>query len=747
MKKKLFSKVSSAAVSAALALNALAVTPAVVTSAEGTVKYEFEDAAFTDGTSAKDDNSDASGGAYLKMESGTITVTINADSAGLYDLTIYAGGIGGAKQQNMKLNGASIGTLAIPASSGFEAVSVPAVKLAEGENTLEIISSWGWSNFDYMTVSSAALSPITASQSTPCDPSATEETKNLMSYLASVYGSHIITGQQEIYMYGPHNFEYEFEYIKEKTGVYPAIRGFDYLNEANILGYGTEDGTTDRIISWVNDKNGIATASWHLTVPKDMTGYSVGDKVSYENATYQCVWNEAKTANTATNFDTANVIVEGTIEHDYYMAALEELASYLTKLQDANVPLIFRPLHEAEGGGGETGSWFWWGAAGSSVYKEIWKLTYETLTEKYNLHNIIWEWNSYAFDTSADWYPGDEYVDLIGYDKYSCTKYLAENNWQASYEHDDASYTSTFYTIMEKFNSKKMVAMAENDSFSTVENLTADKAGWLYFCTWYDGGSDNINFLSSPIFNTEEDLVNMYTSDYAITLDELPANLYSEPVVTTTDPNATTVTTTTTTADPDATTTTTPYVFQQKSYKITLPETDRGTITVNIEGAPTASIGGCIGYGTNADDWVNLEWSGNADADGKLSVDIDISEIPETFTTVELQIWWSNVWDNVNKVANDADCEMIDYTFSSSADVTTTTEEPNGTYGDANGDGAVDVADATLIMQTAANPDVYSIDDENKPFADVTGDGDGVTPADALAIQKFLTGEVDKLPV
>lgn len=745
MKKKLFSKVSSAAVSAAIALNALAVAPTVVSSAESTtVKYEFEDADFTTGTSAMDDNSSASGGAYLKMESGTITVTINTEAAGLYNLTIYAGGIGGAKQQNMKLNGASIGVLSIPSSSGFEAITVPSVKLAEGENTFEIISSWGWSNFDYMTVEEATLPPITASQNTPCDPSATEETKNLMSYLASVYGSHIITGQQEIYMYGPHDFEYEFEYIKEKTGVYPAIRGFDYLNEANILGYGTEDGTTDRIISWVNDKNGIATASWHLTVPKDMTNYKVGDSVSYENATYSCTWNDDKTENTATNFNTANVLVEGTVEHEYYMAALEEISTYLTKLQDAGVPLIFRPLHEAEGGGGETGSWFWWGAAGSDVYKQIWQLTYKTLTETYDLHNIIWEWNSYAFDTSADWYPGDEYVDLIGYDKYSCTKYLAENNWQPSYEHDDASYTSTFYTIMEKFNSKKMVAMAENDSFSTVENLIADKAGWLYFCTWYDGGSDNINFLSGSIFNTEEDLVNMYTSDYAITLDELPTNLYKEAVIVTTDPDATTVTTTTTTADPDATTTTTAYEFQNKSYTVKLPETDRGTMTVTIEGAPTASIGGGLGYGTNQDDWVNLEWSGDADSDGLLTVTIDISEIPETFTTAEFQIWWSNVWDNTTKTSSDTDCEMTDYTFSSVSDDTTSVDE--GLYGDANGDGEVSVADATLIMQVVANPDSFSIKDEDKPYADVSGDGDGITAADALAIQKYLIGEISKLP-
>lgn len=166
---------------------------------------------------------------------------------------------------------------------------------------------------------------------------------------------------------------------------------------------------------------------------------------------------------------------------------------------------------------------------------------------------------------------------------------------------------------MEKYNNAKMVAMAENDCFSTVENLTTEKAGWLYFCTWYDGGSENNNFLTNPLFNTLEDTIEMYQSDYCITLDELPADLYSneiKPVQTTTttsDPSVTTTTTTTTTSE---------FVFKQKSYKVDLPE-ERTTLTLEIEGAPTASVGGGVGYGTTADDWVNIEWSTSLDSDGK----------------------------------------------------------------------------------------------------------------------------------
>ena len=336
-----------------------------------------------------------------------------------------------------------------------------------------------------------------------------------MSYLVDNYGSHIISGQQEIYMYGPHDFEYEFEYIKNLTGVYPAIRGFDYLNECNIL-YGSEDGTTSRMIDWATKKNGIVTASWHVTVPKDFTNYELGvTKVDWGNATY---------VPKETDFDTANAVVEGTKEYEYYMKCLESLASSIKKLQDANVPIILRPLHEAEGGGGESGSWFWWGKSGSAVYKQLWQLTYKTLTETYGLHNIIWEWNSYAFSTSRDWYPGDEYVDIVAYDKYSCSDW---STGQQVLKHNDSAIGSTFYNLVEKYDGKKLVAMAENDNVPTLSNINTEKAAWLYFCTWYDGDSANNKFLTNELFNKADDLKEMYQSDYCISLDEIPEDFYN----------------------------------------------------------------------------------------------------------------------------------------------------------------------------------------------------------------------------
>ncbi|SEL31714.1 Carbohydrate binding module (family 35) [Ruminococcus sp. YRD2003] len=757
MKNVFLKRASALAMSAALALNGSAAGSAVRFTADAAddAKFEFEDADVT-GKTAPETDSAASGGSVLYMkDDGVIEMEFEVASAGMYDLVIYAHGVGGSKQQDLYINDASQGSLSIPEGDTYQPIK-SAVKLNAGKNTLKIKSSWGWTMFDYFTVGTTVLPDIKASQTTPCDPLATKETQSLMAYLNSVYGKNIISGQQEIYSGGPHGLETEFEYLKDTTGHYPAIRGFDYGNFC-CPAYGSDDGSTKRIIDWVKEKNGIATASFHINVPNKMESYTIGDRIDWAQTSYSAKDND---------FSPKKAYTKGTKEYDYYRQSLETLAAEFKKLEAEGVPVIWRPLHEAEGGGGETGSWFWWGKEGSAVYKELWKYTYTTLTEDFDCHNLIWEWNSYNFDTSANWYPGDDYVDIIGYDKYSCVKYLAENNWQASYVHDDGSYSSTFYSIMEKYDSKKMVSMAENDSFSTVGNLTEDKAGWLYFCTWYDGGGKT-NFLSDPIFNTKEDTIEMYQSDYCITLDELPEDLYkngTDPDPSTTRATKATTTTVSTTA---ATTTTTSdaFTFKVMKQKVELPEGSKEgcTLEYTIKGAPKASLGGAFGFGTSADDWTNIEWKGDASADGELIGSIKLDEVPDSMTTGEFQIWWSNVWDAAAEKGIDQPCEITDLSVitdvvpvssttsttvtNATTTVTTSAEAVKATLiGDANLDQKVSVADAVAILQSIANEDKYGLKPVGKANADCCDVGDGVTAKDALAIQRLDAKVIDKLP-
>ncbi|MDE6775626.1 MAG: hypothetical protein K2J37_04960, partial [Ruminococcus sp.] len=78
------------------------------------------------------------------------------------------------------------------------------------------------------------------------------------------------------------------------------------------------------------------------------------------------------------------------------------------------------------------------------------------------------------------------------------------------------------------------------------------------------------------------------------------------------------------------------------------------------------------------------------------------------------------------------------------------TEEPTTDsdilYGDANCDGEVSVADATLILQVLGNGDKYHLSEQGSKNADCCDTGDGLSAGDALAIQRYDAGAVTSLP-
>ena len=553
-----------------------------------------EDATITDNIYSEVKTGFTGTGFVWFQSGGTITFEVTVPKTDMYDIScVYMQELSeDGRLQYVNVNGNRVGEYNMGYCKEWTDYDFGVFKLQEGTNTIQIQAGYGFAYFDSVTVKDANL-PALDVQPTLADKDATKETQSLMNYLCDVYGKHTIAGQQEIYGgghtesqfggttdadgNGVSNYEYEFEWIKDLSGSYPAIRGFDFMNYNPL--YGWEDGTTDRAIEWVNSRGGIATGCWHINVPKDFANYTVGEPVDWKDVTY---------VPSQTDFDTANAVVEGTKEHEYVMLAIEDLAEQLTKLQEANVPIILRPFHEAEGNGGETNSWFWWGKAGSTVYKQLWQMLYTTLTEDYGLHNIIWEFNSYDYDTSPNWYPGDDYVDIIGYDKYN-TVYNRHDGLSGCPNEDAIS--KTFYALVKIGGGNKLVSMPENDTVPSLENLTVEKAGWLYFCPWYDNGQSN--FLSGSEYNNPDTLKEMYTSDYCIMLDELPSNLYSgykagEPTQPD-EPDTTTTSTSTTTEEPSTNITTTAEPSDTDTTTTEPSETSVTTIDSTIDSDDTTT--------------------------------------------------------------------------------------------------------------------------------------------------------------
>ncbi|MBO5343628.1 MAG: lysophospholipase [Ruminococcus sp.] len=74
------------------------------------------------------------------------------------------------------------------------------------------------------------------------------------------------------------------------------------------------------------------------------------------------------------------------------------------------------------------------------------------------------------------------------------------------------------------------------------------------------------------------------------------------------------------------------------------------------------------------------------------------------------------------------------------------TAAPDIKYGDANCDGIITMADAAAIFQHLGNHDKYALSEQGLKNADCSNPGDGVTPADALAVQKLTAKQIESLP-
>lgn len=489
--------------------------PSVVSAADTVFRYEFEDGKTDGGKLYVNGDSDVDmeglptetdlsgfsgkGFAYLDQKNTTLSVEVDVPQAGFYELCVgYCEPRDPNKKvQYLNVNGVNQGELTCPYTPTFTEISGGVVALKKGKNTIELKAYWGHTFFDYLTLKAA---PEKLAQLSPTrelsNPKASETTKRLYNYLCDVYGKHIISGQQEYC--GDHNYnlwnspdvfikdnEAEFEYILEKTGKQPAIRGIDFLSYNTSSDW--RDHAPERAIEWVNKYHGIATVTWHWNVPLEEGSDDIAFYV--ESA-----------APKFTTFSISKALEEGTWENGVLMADIELIAGELQKLKEADVPVLWRPLHEAEGG------WFWWGAEGAEPCKKLYRLLYDKLTNEYGLDNLIWIWTGSTSPAAADWYPGDDVVDIVGYDKYNAVDGLPNLS----------SIASTFYSLVQSTDCQKMVAMSENDSIPSLENLVSDGAAWLYFCPWY------MNYLTSEQNNPVENLVELYNSEYCITLDELP---------------------------------------------------------------------------------------------------------------------------------------------------------------------------------------------------------------------------------
>jgi mannan endo-1,4-beta-mannosidase len=180
---------------------------------------------------------------------------------------------------------------------------------------------------------------------------------------------------------------------------------------------------------------------------------------------------------------------------------MDAIATELAKLRDKDVPVLWRPLHEASGG------WFWWGNCSAESYIKLYRLMYDKFTNEYELHNLIWVWNG----QSPLWYPGDDVCDIVGTDIYPG-------------EHVYTSQYPKFIETADIPSYRKIVTLSENGCLFDPDLAVRDGAMWSYFGVWsgdFVTGQGTIITYNEQ-YTDSEMLKKVYNHENVITRDELP---------------------------------------------------------------------------------------------------------------------------------------------------------------------------------------------------------------------------------
>ncbi|MBV5312371.1 MAG: T9SS type A sorting domain-containing protein [Prolixibacteraceae bacterium] len=425
-------------------------------------KFEAESATLSGGA-IKTALASASGSFIVEQKEGNLTFNLNFATEASYNIYIQVAAPNGYKANNFVVDGTSITFATNQNASYIKLKLVSFVKLAAGAHKIEITKSWGWINIDYIEFEKVDPSTKFSINKAMVTPNPTTEAGKLYQFLYDNYGKKIISGVMDM----P-----ESNWLKTNTGKSPALVGFDFLFCGRNYSWYDENKPYNEVKA-LYDKNGIPAFSWHWRDPSRKTEEFYTDK---------------------TTFDISKITDVNSAEYKAMIADIDYTANLLMRFQDNKIPILWRPLHEAAGG------WFWWGAKGAAPCKKLWQVMFDRMVNYHGLKNLIWVWTREPNDD--EWYPGDEYVDIVGRDIYK--------------EGDHSSQILEFNDMTSRYGGKKMVTISESGSFPDVDNLIKDGAGWSWFMPW------NGDFTRSAKYNSLDLWKKMFASDYVLTLDEMP---------------------------------------------------------------------------------------------------------------------------------------------------------------------------------------------------------------------------------
>lgn len=272
-----------------------------------------------------------------------------------------------------------------------------------------------------------------------------------------------------------------FERIYELTGQWPAILGLELMFIIENPSY------KDYFLARAREhaaRGGIVAITWHARNPI---------RVCPRGEYYRC------SQMPMSEEELARLLDPSTKEHALWAQDVDAVAGVLREMQAMGIAPIFRPYHEMNGG------WFWWGR--KEGYARLWRMLHERLAAMHDLSELVWVWSSDKIsENAAKYYPGDDYVDVVGADIY------ADDRASPMYE--------TAKKNVAPLHAAGLFAFTEIGLLPDIEIFQRVRPVW--FLLW-GGEFINQRWASEPCMscNEAEDVASIYALDETLALHEL----------------------------------------------------------------------------------------------------------------------------------------------------------------------------------------------------------------------------------
>ena len=422
----------------------------------------------------------------LMPESPDFTFQVQIPYTQHYRLTICAAS-DSAADCSVFADGKRLTPITLHGEPAFLRVHLHKIFLEQGTHQFSLRVENGCADLDYISLcdESDYHNVSFDIDEAPCNPDASPETKRLYAFLREQWGQSMLTGQ-----YASDSTNRELNLIYQMTGQLPAIR-------FSLLGTDDDRSQIESAIDWNVYMHGIVGLMWQWNAPGSDSVYAKDSDFHLQNVLRRTdpVKLAALTPEQIDAAAESGALDPGAAEllHD-----IDAVSASLMKLRNMDIPVLWRPLHEASGG------WYWWGAYGNNAYFKLWTLVYQRMTVYHHLDNLIWIWNG---QSSGYMVPHDKF-DIASVDAY------------LQPDMEFGSRCEQFSALALYTGGKKMLALSECSALPDPARVSVDQAYWSFFGVWYGKYLMKPDGSFSDAYYSSLDLYNLYNSDRALSLND-----------------------------------------------------------------------------------------------------------------------------------------------------------------------------------------------------------------------------------